>query len=327
MRASAPSRLRVVLRRSLQCIAVFFAMLCVCGVWLWNDPPRLYRWVVLAGQWQAGVSERYVEINGFKWRVLDSDVSAAGSQNTAIVLHGLGTSAEAMLPIASMFPPNTRVLIPDLPGFGEHASHGAVVHDAALYLDTLHDFHLHERLNRVDIVGASMGGALAAAYAARYPDLVRSLVLLSPAGVTAPVLNPFMTRVIAGEIPLDIKDEASLREVLRLNFVHPPPMPPPFRAAFIQRALDRRADYLRIVEDLRSFLTTGLEADLQSIQTPTLVLYGAQDQLTDASMLEVFLRRMPNAKGAILPDAGHVLSYDAPRAVDEAMRSFYESMP
>ncbi len=302
--------------------------LLVLVVWLWNDPPLLYRCIVRAGQWRAGLSERQVEVDGFTWRVLDSHPESSGgaTQRTAIVLHGLGTSAEAMLPIAAMFPPNTRVLIPDLPGFGEHVSHGDIAHDAAFYLDAVHEFHLAQDLGKVDLVGTSMGGALAAAYAARYPDLVRSLVLLSPAGVRAPVLNPFMERVIAGEIPLDIKDEASLLEVLRLNFVHQPPMPPPIRTAFIQRALDRRAEYLRIVEDLRPFLTTGLEADLSRIQTPTLVLYGASDQLTDPSMLGVFLHAMPNARGAVIADAGHVLSYDAPDAVAAQMRDFYRAL-
>ncbi len=324
-----PSRLRVCVRRAVKCLALVLFVLLLAGIWLWNDPPSLYRCLVRAGQWRAGLTERTVMIQGFSWRVLETDdaVATAVSSRTVLVLHGLGTSAEAMLPIASMVPAGARVVIPDLPGFGDHDSHGALAHDAAFYLDAVHALQVHERLGVVDLVGTSMGGALAAAYAARYPDLVHSLVLLSPAGVTAPVTNTFMKRVIAGEIPLDIKDEASLREVLRLNFVHQPPMPPPIREAFIARALERRANYLRIVEDLRPFLTTGLEADLANIQTPTLVLYGASDQLTDPSMLEVFLREMPHAQGVIIPDAGHVLSYDAPDAVREAMRVFYLALP
>lgn len=328
MVANASSRIRVLLRRSFKGVIALALLLSVVGVWLWFNPHTLYRVITIAGHWNAGLSERSVDIQGHRWRVLDSDpdTTAPESMRTVLALHGLGTSAEAMLSIASMVPENARVLIPDLPGFGEHATHGTVVHNAAFYLEAIHDFQVHEKLGRVDVVGTSMGGALAVAYAVRYPTLVRSLVLLSPAGVTAPKQNDFMRRVVAGEIPLDIKDESSLREVLRLNFVHQPPMPPPIRAAFIERAIERREAYLRIVEDMRPLLTTGLEQLLPSLSTPTLVLYGANDQLTDPSMIEVFRRDVPNIQSAIISDAGHVLSYDAPAKVADAMRAFYRSI-
>jgi pimeloyl-ACP methyl ester carboxylesterase len=297
------------------------------GIWLWNDPARAFALAMAAGHANAGVSERFVEIDGYRWRALDTDPPAPAAAatmhaRTALVLHGLGTSAEAMMGVAPILRATHRVVIPDLPGFGEHPMHGDMPHDWRLYIDAVERFRQHEGLGQVDVVGTSMGGAFAAAYAATYPESVRRIVLLSPAGVVAPKQNDFMARVDAGELPLDIKDDASFGEVLRLNFPNPPMIPTPVRAEFVARAVEHRAAFLRIVEDLRQFLVRGVEPMLPSIKAPALVLYGSLDQLTDPSMIEVWRKGLPSMEGEVLDGAGHVLLYDKPEEVGERMRRF-----
>lgn len=303
------------------------------AIWLWNDPARAFSLAMAAGRANAGVIERFVEIDGHRWRVLDTqpDLDAEPGvptdpppARTALVLHGLGTSAEAMMGIAPILRATHRVVVPDLPGFGEHAPHGDRPHDWRFYVDAIERFRIHERLGQVDVVGTSMGGALAAAYAATYPDAVRRAVLLSPAGVVAPRQNDFMTRVAAGEIPLDVRDDASFDEVLRLNFPNPPSMPEPIRREFVARALERRDAFLRIIEDLRPFLISGCEPLLPAVRAPTLVLYGSLDQLTDPSMLAVWRLGLASMEGDVLDGAGHVLLYDRAPEVARRMRAFLE---
>ncbi|MFM7052919.1 MAG: alpha/beta fold hydrolase [Planctomycetota bacterium] len=294
------------------------------GVWLWNDPARAFALAMAAGHANAGVAERFTEIDGHRWRVLDSDPAAAADRRTVLVLHGLGTTAEAMMGVAPILSDRARVVVPDLPGFGDNGLHGDMPHDWRFYVDAIERFRAHEGLGTVDVVGTSMGGAFAAAYAATYPASVRRVVLLSPAGVKAPVQNAFMKRVADGEIPLDIKDDASLDEVLRLNFPSPPPMPAPIRQAFIDRAIERRDALLRIIEDLRPFLLSGVEPLLPSIKAPVLVLYGSLDQLTDPSMMAVWRLGLRDMQGEVFDGAGHVLLYDKPEQVAERMRRFLE---
>ena len=316
-----------VIRWILVALGLLVATTVAAAVWLWNDPARAYAIAMAAGHSNAGVTERFVEIDGHGWRVLDTDPplaagSAAPRARTALVLHGLGTSAEAMMAVAPILRNTHRVVIPDLPGFGEHAMHGDVPHGWRLFIDEIERFRAHQGLGTVDVVGTSMGGAFAAAYAATYPGSVGKIVLLSPAGVTAPVQNAFMKRVAAGEIPLDIRDDATFDEVMRLNFPNPPSMPAPIREAFIERALGHRDALMRIIEDTRPFLMNGVEPMLRSIKAPTLVLYGSLDQLTDPSMLQVWRAGLPDFRGEVLDGAGHVLLYDKPREVAQRMRDF-----
>jgi len=296
------------------------------AIWLWNDPVRAFDLAMAAGHARAGVVERFVEIDGVRWRVLDTHAAGSGAVGTppraCLVLHGLGTTAEAMMEVARMLDGSHRVVIPDLPGFGDHPMHGDMPHDWRLYIDAIERFRAHEGLGQVDVVGTSMGGAFAAAYAATYPDSVRRIVLLSPAGVIAPDQNEFMTRVAAGELPLDIKDDASFGEVLRLNFPNPPPIPAPVREQFVALAIERRPAFLRIIEDLRPFLVSGVEPMMPSIKTPALVLYGSLDQLTDPSMIEVWRSGLSAMEGEVYEGAGHVLLYDKPEEVGSRMRVF-----
>jgi len=298
------------------------------AIWLWNDPVRAFDLAMAAGHARAGVVERFVEIDGVRWRVLDTHAAGSGAVGTppraCLVLHGLGTTAEAMMEVARMLDGSHRVVIPDLPGFGDHPMHGDMPHDWRLYIDAIERFRAHEGLGQVDVVGTSMGGAFAAAYAATYPDSVRRIVLLSPAGVIAPDQNEFMKRVAAGELPLDIKDDASFGEVLRLNFPNPPPIPAPVREQFVALAIERRPAFLRIIEDLRPFLVSGVEPMMPSIKTPALVLYGSLDQLTDPSMIEVWRSGLSAMEGEVYEGAGHVLLYDKPEEVGSRMRVFLD---
>jgi len=309
------------LRWILAALAVLVATTVAAGVWLWNDPARAFALAMAAGHANAGVTERFVVVDGHRWRVLDT-LPEQPRERTCLVLHGLGTSAEAMMGVAAILRDTHRVVVPDLPGFGEHAMHPGRTHDWRFYIDEIERFRVHEQLGEVDVVGTSMGGAFAAAYAAIYPASVRRLVLLSPAGVTAPVQNPFMKRVAAGEIPLDIKDDASFDEVLRLNFPNPPEMPAPIRRAFVDRAIERRDALLSIIEATRPFLLSGVEPLMRDIKAPTLVLYGSLDQLTDPSMLRVWRVGLADFQGEVFDGAGHVLLYDRGREVAERMRHF-----
>lgn len=316
-----------VFRWILVTLTLLLATAAAAAIWLWNDPARAFAIAMAAGHANAGVTERFVEIDGHEWRVLDTDPSAGvgsapASSRSILVLHGLGTSAEAMMGVAAIMRDTNRVLVPDLPGFGEHAMHEGRKHDWRFYIDEIERLRQHEQLGQVDVIGTSMGGAFAAAYAATYPESVRRIVLLSPAGVTAPVQNAFMKRVAAGEIPLDIKDDASFDEVLRLNFPKPPEMPAPIRQAFIDRAIERREALLSIIDDTRGFLMGGVEPLMRDIKAPVLVLYGSADQLTDPSMMSVWRAGLPDFTGEVLDGAGHVLLYDRPREVAERMRAF-----
>ena len=109
VRRDTLSSVKRVLRVALATLAVLALAGAAAGVWLWNDPVRSFELAMAAGRVRAGVAERFVEIDGNRWRVLDTVVAAPapstdGQRRVCLVLHGLGTTAEAMMDVARILP-------------------------------------------------------------------------------------------------------------------------------------------------------------------------------------------------------------------------------
>ncbi len=80
---------------------------------------------------------------------------------------------------------NFKIIVPDLPGFGEAKPLNAE-HNLANYVAWLADFMRDQNLSEPPILlGHSFGSIVAASYAAKYPETLSSLVLVNPIGAPA----------------------------------------------------------------------------------------------------------------------------------------------
>jgi len=320
--------LLLLLRRTVFTALVVVLWLLIGLVVLWNWPSGFHAAVSALGRVLAGLRLEHIQVQG-----RDTPFLAGGQENDpleiertpVLLLHGWGTSKEAMMGQMRWLSPSRRVVAPDLPGFGENPFPvGAQPLDADGYIDWIEAFRVTAGLGKVDVVGESMGGALAAAYAAAYPQAVRRLVLESPAGLMPPKLNTFMREVARGGNPLDISSDEDFERVMALCFAKPPPVPTPFRRFLVARAIERQSVLATMVESLRPFLLDGNAARMASISAPTLVIFGAQDKITDPSLLEPYVRGIRGAEGLLIPDAGHVIFHDAPTATQQALLGFLD---
>ncbi len=306
-------------------IATLMGVSLLVAIVLWNWPSG-FEWCVrrLAAT-SFGLTERTVSVRGDLWPIMERAADGASPDlPPLLLLHGFGTSKEALTLVAAMRP-SQLVIAPDLPGFGAHPLPDGVAPTAEWFVEQVESLRAELGLERFDLGGTSMGGALAAAYAAAHPDRVERLVLLAPAGVTPPIRNDFMAQVDAGQNPLDLQSVEDLDRIMGIVFVRPPPVPTPLKVAMIDRALALRPGTLRIVDAMRPFLLGGLDQRLASIAAPTLVLYGECDRVTDPSMAQVFDAGVPVCHVVLVPDAGHVPFADAPGAVSRAMSKFLDS--
>src|SRR5215217_2781368 len=146
----------------------------------------------LASQTNAPVAKEIV-VFGQKIHYLE-----AGSGPNLILLHGLGGSSQAWQfnigPLAEKF----HVFVPDQIGFGK-SDKPLVNYRIRTYVDFLDQFCKQLKIDRATLVGNSMGGWIAAIFAATYPDRVDKLVLADAAGYAPP--KDFDTRAFFGLNP------------------------------------------------------------------------------------------------------------------------------
>lgn len=318
------------MRRLVRVVLVILLSLIVAAVALWQSPAGFYEVSTFMGRVVCGVRLDSVTVRGKPVPVLTNGFNALGNDQehqptTVLFLHGYGTNKEAMMAEMRWFSRSRKVISPDLPGFGDNplASSDRPL-TGAQYVQWIEDFRIAAELPQVDVIGESMGGALAAAYAATYSLAVRRVVLQSPAGLTPPRMNAVMRSLDQGENPLDVRNEAGFDEALRLCFVHPPPVPGPIRSYLVQKSAARVAKHPDMLRVLGPFLVGGVAPLLGSIVAPTLILYGDQDQVTDPSMLPLYVEGIRGAKGMLIRGAGHVVFSDAPDEVRSAITEFLD---
>lgn len=172
-----------------------------------------------------------------------------------------------------------------------------------------------------------MGGLISAVYATSYPEAVRSLLISAAPGVRSPEKSEVARRLEAGGNPLLVGSEADLDELFKLAFFRPPSIPGPIKRAMLQDAIERRATYARIFNDLVQPGEGALEALLPKITARTLIVWGAHDRIVHPSSVNVFTALMPNTEKTIFEECGHALPRECPDLLAQRYLAFLEREP
>jgi len=254
--------------------------------------------------------ERSVEVNGHPCRVWEK-----GSGEPLGVLPGIG-GAPRWTPFMEALSTERRVIVPSLPGFP-----GALGHDILdSHLDWMiasHELLIGAGLEGADLVGTSVGAAMAADAAAIWPTIARRLVLISPYGLydeDDAGVDPFAVR------PPDIGQCLSANvEAYGGVFGVPDGKDRVEWLVTLSRAQEAAA---RILWPLGN---THLDRRLFRIGVPTLLLWGDQDQIIPRSYLDRFSAGI-NADTRIetICGAGHLADIDEPLATAAATLKFLD---
>lgn len=124
-----------------------------------------------------------VIINGLKVAYWSNDINY---RQTIVLLHGLGGDHRGLMEFASHFP-DYRIIIPDLPGWGE-SEPLIVEHNLVNYAQFVHDLRQELNVSSLIIIGHSFGGTVAATYATLFPLTIDKIVLLNPVLDNPPTL-------------------------------------------------------------------------------------------------------------------------------------------
>jgi 2-hydroxymuconate-semialdehyde hydrolase len=244
----------------------------------------------------------HVEHDGFTTAYHD-----VGDGPPVLLIHGSGPGVSAAANwrgiLASPLARDHRLIAPDVAGFGQTRTDHELTHETRVrhlvgFLDTL-------ELDRVDVVGNSMGGALALALAHRRPERVRRMVLMGTVGIAFP-LPEGLDRVWGYEpslgamtelVALFAHDQDLLGPdlaTLRYESSIAPGVHERYAAAFAAPR-QRHVDAMALTED-----------QLRAITTPIRLLHGAEDRVIplEATSLRL-VRLLPDADLVVFGRCGH----------------------
>ena len=242
---------------------------------------------------------------------------------TVVMLHGYTGSKENWYPLAHELAGKYRLLIPDLPGWGESERVPGAVYgfpEQAANVDAF--LRATSPGTPVVLLGHSMGGGIAALAAARYPQDIARVGLLDAAGVRFKD-NRFGLDVLAGKNPFGVEDAASLQRYIDTVFFDAsakPWIPWPASAALIAKRRRDAAFEQSVLDRIgRSGESLLPGAEAARIRQPALLLWCRQDAVIDASALDLYARRIPQARKVLLDGCGHMSIMERPRQVADAV--------
>ncbi len=271
----------------------------------------------------ATCNSRHVPING-----LDYHLNCWGDEGAPLVflLHGWGDNGRTFQFVADRLAADWRIVAPDWRGFGKTRSDGQPFYfpNYLADLDLLLDALQPEQPAR--LVAHSMGGNVASLYAGVRPNRVARLINLEGLGLPptdpddAPERYASWLNALRAPKPFrDFKNFDALAAYLKARFSRLTDA----RAAFVAECWgESHEGHVRLRVDPKHRLPNPVlyrrkeaEACWRRITADFLFVAGADSEWANAASIDAIVRHVPNAQSIVLPDAGHMLHFDAPDAL------------
>jgi 3-oxoadipate enol-lactonase len=249
-------------------------------------------------------------------------LDVAGEGPLLLFLHGIGGNRTNWREQLVHFGGRFTAAAWDARGYGLSGDDDpATPRDHAAYAADLLRVVDHFGTVRANLCGLSMGGRIAMDFVVRHPDRVNALILadthLGFGHFAAEEQDSFIA-MRRGPLDAGVTPRAMAPPVAR-SLMGPEAGPEIFDRLVNSMAALRPASYIRAIECMvRSDRFDALE----SIAAPTLVLAGDGDRLTPPAMGRAIAARIPGARFAVVPGAGHLSNIEAPAAFNALLDEF-----
>jgi len=276
-------------------------------------PPKLLtkRLVVTEESADDPLRIQYTTVHGYR-----RAFRTAGSGPPVLLIHGIGDSSDTWDPVIEELAEHYTVIAPDLLGHGR-SDRPRADYSIAAFACGMRDLISVLDLDRVTVVGHSLGGGIAMQFAYQFPERCERLALVCTGGVgpkTHPLFHVVATPGVETFLPLlrvpGVKAMGSVwlralrwmdtdlgRDAEDLVRVFDALPDSPARSAFLRTlraAVDRRGQVITMLD--RCYLAEGM---------PTLLIWGARDAIIPVDQAHLVHEAMPGSRLEIFPDAGH----------------------
>jgi pimeloyl-ACP methyl ester carboxylesterase len=263
-----------------------------------------------------------------------SEKSQAGERSTLVFLHGLGggSSAYEWSKVYPAFAADYRILAPDLIGWGKSA-HPVRNYQIEDYLTTITEFIEKTNDSPVTVIASSLTAAFTIRVAINRPELFKSLILTTPAGLSdfgenysrsffaQLVSTPMLDRFIYG---VGVASEFGIRGFLeQRQFARPERIYPEIIAAYLQSAKRTNAEYSAL-SFVRGDLCFDLSRYLEQLIVPTAIIWGKKSQFTGPEIGRRLAQMNPSAIRIfqVLEDVGLTPQLELPGVTAGLIRKF-----
>lgn len=246
---------------------------------------------------------------------IDLELFETGDGAPLLWLHG-GQGFNPKHAFVDLFAARRRLIAPSHPGFGNSSLPDwldSIDDIAHVYLELLD----HLKLVSLDVVGASIGGWIAAEMASKAPERICRLVLVAPVGVkVGPVDRLDIPDIFA--MPQDDASKLLYHDAAKMK-VDPTKLSDDEVAIMF-----RNRETLALLVWEPWMHNPKLRRRLHRAGMPALLLRGESDGLVSADYMEAYAKLLPNARTRTIAAAGHAPQLEQPQVLASTVLEFLE---
>lgn len=267
---------------------------------------------------------RMVQVGGVSVHYRESGGTASSPLPPLLLVHGWLGSSYDFFPLMQSLPSDARTIAVDLPGSGASQKSG-IDFSLDYYLKFLAEFLQLLGIDRIVLVGHSMGGELAVHFAARNPGLIDALVLIDPDGLAGEegLLGVLRRMGILVDLGFALNNRFAIRFATRWNVFHNRDLVSrEYIDSVAESSLTREGRRAQAAITKRVLGSSPVDKILPSLHMPTLVIWGANDRVLAPKWGPRFVEQMPNATLSPIPESGHLPQFEAPAEVAGEIMGF-----
>lgn len=242
--------------------------------------------------------------------------------DTIVMVHGFGANKDNWTRLADQLTDDFNVYAIDLPGHGDSSKPLDLGYTLDEQTEHLAGILTALGIDRFHMMGNSMGGAITALFAARYPERIKTAVLFDPAGIFEHE-SELVDLVREGDNPLIPSKPGDLKRLMDFALEEEPFVPWPILGVLEDKAIANQ-DINRVI--FAAIRDSGFESafrqQITRIQDPVLVVWGKQDRIIDYRNGALFVEAIPDARLELLDGIGHAPMLEAPERSAQLFRTF-----
>lgn len=239
-----------------------------------------------------------------------------------LLIHGFGGNKDNFTRIANRLD-GYHLIIPDLLGFGDSSKPMDADYRADAQAERLHELLQTKGLaSNIHVAGNSMGGAISVAYAAKYPQDVKSLWLIDSAGFWSSGIPKSLEGATLENNPLLINKTEDIYSLYDFVMYKPPYIPKSVKAVFAQERIANKELDAKILKQITEDNVEERANVIAEYDIPTLVVWGEEDKVIKPETTELIKGIIPQAEVIMMPNIGHVPMIEAVKQTANDYKKF-----
>jgi pimeloyl-ACP methyl ester carboxylesterase len=270
---------------------------------------------------------KQIDLNGIPFNYIDV---GSGDGDPVVLVHGLGGQWQNWLENIPRLAESRRVVAMDLPGCGctpeQPDDVDVTITQYARWVNELCD---QLGLGKIDLIGNSMGGYIAAEVAIQFPERVSRLVLVSAAGISsaetiqAPILTfGRVATALASNAAARYRTLAARPITRHVSLALVARHPRLLKADLAYEGFFKGAGKPGFDDALRASLDYDFRDRLSEVKVPTLIVWGERDSIIPIRDADHFERLIEDSRKVVMKDCGHIPMAERPDAFNRVVTEF-----